>query len=159
MYRVLENLSTGTITCAEANCDSLLLGELVKLLNKNGLLWPRAAKPFTNVNFTSILEIVSPLAQSRQHQAEQRGIKHLNGVNGVQNGTNGIPHANGVSVNGTHKKVNGSIGKPSSTSTHHTNGGSHVHKCDATELVASLGELHTLSRRVAGLDLDAAQSE
>jgi len=153
VYRVLESLSTGTTTCAEANCDSLLLGELVKLLNKNGLLWPRAAEPFNNVNFTSIIEIVNPLVHSRQSRSEKHGTgsKNVNGVNGV-NGTH--THTNGlgvgVGINGTHKKVNGAIEKPRAT----TNGGSHVHECDVTALIASLGELHTLSGRVAGLDLE-----
>ena len=144
--------------CDEFHCDSLLLGDLVKILSRNGLLWPRPAAPFAGVSCTAILNAVGPLVQGRKRDNGQEGdsleLQAPTLVN-IVNGTNGV-HMNGVS--GTHKlpskNMAGSNGAPLAPSAPHTSGEPATHQCDATRLVASLDRLKVLVDEVSGLKLE-----
>ncbi|KAF3769559.1 hypothetical protein M406DRAFT_221618, partial [Cryphonectria parasitica EP155] len=51
--------ATGTTTpSCHLGCDTLLLGALIRTLNRNQLVWPRPIKPFAGVSFASIKEAV-----------------------------------------------------------------------------------------------------
>ncbi|KAK0624293.1 hypothetical protein B0T14DRAFT_429010 [Immersiella caudata] len=153
VYGILDSLSGGAATCDESHCDSLLLGTLIKLLSKKGILWPRPAKPFTGVSYTAIIDDMARLSQ----HLGGRAAKAVNGVNGTTkhhaNGTNGV-HVNGV--NGVHKPLTktskGQGGEVHLSGTHP--GKPAVHHCGAMRLVAGFGQLDALADEVEGVELE-----
>ena len=152
VYGVFDGLSSGSATCHEFHCDSFLLGELTKTLSKSGLLWPRAAAPFTGVTHAAVVESV---ADYRSAESKRRGGEgNQNGVsakvNGAVNGSNGI--ASGGDANGAnrnHETFHAEKKGPASFGTH---------ECSARRLVASLDRLDTLAEDEGlGLELESVQ--
>ncbi len=176
VYNVLDSLSTGTTACAEFHCDSLLLGEFVKILKRNGLLWPRAAKPFAGVNYAAVVKSVGPLLQYRRRGYEQGdnscGSQVPQVANGAGNRPNGVRRVSGThgtkgvnGVNGTQSspnkrekvvRLNGSHGEPLPAAESPTGDEFGVHECDSTRLVAGLGRLNKLAEAVAGLEMETS---
>ncbi|KAK3393883.1 hypothetical protein B0H63DRAFT_555185 [Podospora didyma] len=71
LHGAMDTLTSGAATCPKFQCDSFLLGELIKTLHKSKLVWPRPAKPLTGVSFGMIVAAVS---SSTQYSESQRRI-------------------------------------------------------------------------------------
>ncbi|KAK5654016.1 hypothetical protein OQA88_7693 [Cercophora sp. LCS_1] len=151
VHDILDSLSDGTATCDASHCDSLLLGKLVKILSRSGILWPRPTKPFAGVGYTAI---VSAVGQLPQHGGlGTTASKTPNGINGTAGAhVNGVNGTNSVHVNG----VNGAHKAPAkkSKTLGGTNGESASHQCGATRLVAGFGRLSILADEIDGVELE-----
>ncbi|KAK4119561.1 hypothetical protein N657DRAFT_684358 [Parathielavia appendiculata] len=76
LHQTLDDLMTPSSpsSCpAPHNCDSLLLGELIKSLQgQHRLVWPRPAKPFAGISFaTTVLESVHAGMRLHRQRREQ----------------------------------------------------------------------------------------
>jgi hypothetical protein len=63
-------LRDGKSTCSKG-CDSFLLGELIKMLHRNGLIWPQPLKPFDGISIGIITNAVRDI-QSKKWFSERQ---------------------------------------------------------------------------------------
>ncbi|KAK4184948.1 hypothetical protein QBC35DRAFT_504859 [Podospora australis] len=157
--QTLDQLTAGTASCNKYHCDSFLLGELVKSLTKNRLLWPRPEKPFIGTSFTTIVTAVEGTFQSQSRGlAAHRGGGSL-WTSASENGINGVKEK--LLPNGRAKGGNGiwePITPEASPEPVARNGGGYfdTHQCDARKLVGKLDELDALEDGVKGLALEGS---
>ncbi|KAK0630339.1 hypothetical protein B0T17DRAFT_218987 [Bombardia bombarda] len=138
-------LEDGVNVCAETQCDTLLLGKLIRVLHKTRV-WPRPAKPFTGVSFATIaksvnggggLRLDSLAIHTSAATNRAQKLKKIDEAKWKTNGVNGHADESAPHVNGTGAALE-------------------VHDCHARRLVAHLGELGGLEDGVAGLELESS---
>ncbi|KAK3903571.1 hypothetical protein C8A05DRAFT_32711 [Staphylotrichum tortipilum] len=153
LHQTLDDLTTTTSPCTAHHCDSLLLGELVKALAKQKLLWPQPAKPYAGVSFAALVKSVgAAVSVHRQTQRREEGDGwFLKGVNGV-----GVAKEGGTPGWGV---VGGLFPLTPVTSPRLGFGGggfrSGGHGCDVDAVVARLNGLGALREGVEGLALES----
>lgn len=155
----LDRLTAGTATCGKFHCDSFLLGELIKTLTRNQLVWPRPEKPFIGVSFTKIVTAVEGIfqSQSRGLAAHRAGgslwTSESNGVNGVREKQHQLTNGRGPA-----KGIWEPITPEASPEPVARNGGGYfdTHLCDARKVVGKLDDLDALEDGVKGLELEGS---
>ncbi|KAK0732432.1 hypothetical protein B0T21DRAFT_412607 [Apiosordaria backusii] len=150
----LENLVAGRASCNKYHCDSFLLGELVKTLTKNKLVWPRPDRPFAGISFLFVVSAVEGVFTSPSHS---RGSAVCGDLWNVCNGVTAKPNGNAY-ANGNGRGGRGPLTPEASPEPVLRNGGGYfdTHECDARKSVARLDELDALEDAVKGLDLEGA---
>jgi len=150
VHGVLETLQDERqdAACERFHCDSFLLGELVKTLHRQKLLWPKPAKPFLGTSFVGVADAVGLLSSSgggggvfEKLGAPVWGVKKENKV------VNGHAHGHGQQPPLTPDA--------SPDPARHGNGNPFdFHECEARRLVDALpAELGELVKGVKGLEL------
>lgn len=157
IHNALDELTSGSTVapCATHHCDALLLGELVKSLSRQRLVWPRPAKPFAGISFASVVDGVigglTLLQAQRRRDREEVEPWYMKGA-----GANG--HGEGNGANGARKLGWGVVGgvfpitPAASPEPVFRNRG---HECDARRVVARLEGLERLEQGVEGLVLES----
>ncbi|KAK4202944.1 hypothetical protein QBC40DRAFT_337975 [Triangularia verruculosa] len=150
----LEKLVGGKAGCNKYHCDSFLLGELVKTLTKNKLVWPRPERPFAGISFLFVVNAVEGVFTSPSHS---RGSAVCGDLWNVCNGVTSKPNGNAY-VNGNGRGGRGPLTPEASPEPVLRNSGGYfdTHECDARKSVARLDELDALEDAVKGLDLEGA---
>ena len=145
LHSTLDELTLGNLACSKYNCDTYLLGELIKTLHKPRLVWPRPAKPFVGVSHSAVVDAVNSSAEFRPRETVP-----VVGLWGTPVNVTKLPN----------RKRKSPVEQPitpesSPEPAPRSRSSLDSHVCDARKLVRRLEGLDGLEEGIVGLELES----